>query len=62
MIAWLIGIMTLILVLFIIWRARSSVFRERCEAPKFRFLEQLGISPRQEDNSENQPKLQGGTE
>ncbi len=62
MIAWLVGIMTLILVLFIIWRARSSAFRERCEAPKYRFLEQLGVSSRREDNTEDHPNLHGGTQ
>lgn len=43
MTAWLIGIITGILVLFFIWRARSREFRARVEHPKFRFLENLGF-------------------
>lgn len=43
MIAWLVGIITLILLVFILWRVCSSTFRERAERPKFRFLENLGI-------------------
>jgi hypothetical protein len=54
MTAWLIGIITFILILFLIWRRRSREFRERAEYPKFRFLENLGIqSP--EDQSPNKP-------
>lgn len=45
MIAWIIGLITLILLLFIGWRSASKSFRERCEEPKFLFLESLGIPP-----------------
>jgi FtsZ-interacting cell division protein ZipA len=47
MIAWIIGIITLILLLFIVWRSRSKEARERFEQPKFQFLRSLGI-PSQE--------------
>jgi hypothetical protein len=43
MIAWIIGIITLILLLFMIWRWRSREVRERFEQPKFQFLRNLGI-------------------
>jgi ribonuclease D len=43
MIAWLIGIITLILLLFMLWRWRSKEARERFERPKFQFLNNLGI-------------------
>jgi hypothetical protein len=43
MTAWLIGIITFVLILFLIWRRRSREFRERAEYPKFKFLENLGI-------------------
>jgi hypothetical protein len=43
MIAWLIGIITLILLLFMIWRWRSKEVQERLEQPKFQFLRSLGI-------------------
>lgn len=52
MIAWLVGIITFVLALFIFWRARSAAFRIRSEAPKFRFLKNLGIMPREHDRSE----------
>lgn len=42
MIVWIIVVVTLILVFFVVWRAISKSFRERCEEPKFRFLERLG--------------------
>jgi hypothetical protein len=45
MIAWLIGIITLILLIFIIWRWRSGEARERFERPKFQFLRSLGVTP-----------------
>jgi FtsZ-interacting cell division protein ZipA len=51
MIAWLVGIITLILLLFVLWRSRSKAFRERAERPKFKFLENLGIRS-QENNHE----------
>ena len=41
MIVWIIAVVTLILLFFIVWRALSKSFRERCEEPKFRFLERL---------------------
>ena len=44
MIIWIVGIITLILLLFLIWRKASKSFRERCEEPKFLFLTNLGIS------------------
>ena len=48
MTAWLIGIITFVLVLFLVWRKRSREFRERAEYPKFRFLENLGIRSQQD--------------
>jgi uncharacterized membrane protein YfcA len=45
MIAWLIGIITLILLIFMIWRWRSREARERFEQPKFQFLRNLGVAP-----------------
>jgi hypothetical protein len=44
MTGWIIGIVTLILLLFICWRKASKAFRERTEEPKFLFLESLGIA------------------
>ena len=52
MIAWLVAIITFILALFILWRSRSAAFRARCEAPKFKFLENLGINQRNKTNEE----------
>jgi hypothetical protein len=43
MIAWIVGIVTLLLLLFVFWRGRSRAFRERTEEPKYLFLESLGI-------------------
>jgi hypothetical protein len=51
MIAWLIGIITLILLFFMIWRWRSKEVQERLEQPKFQFLRSLGI-PLQVDQQE----------
>jgi hypothetical protein len=50
MIAWLIGIITAILIVFIVWRAASPEFRARAEAPKFRFLENLRIRNHNKNN------------
>lgn len=44
MIGWIIGSVTLILLLFIFLRKASSSFREKTEEPKFLFLERLGIA------------------
>jgi hypothetical protein len=44
MIAWIIGIITLILLLFMIWRWRSKEARERFEQPKYQFLRSLGVT------------------
>jgi Na+/melibiose symporter-like transporter len=52
MIAWIIGIITLILLLFMIWRWSSREVRERLEQPKFQFLRTLGI-PSPEDQPES---------
>lgn len=60
MIAWLIGFITFILVLFIFWRARSAAFRQRCEEPKYRFLEQLGIPSHQDAPPKTNQNPQGG--
>jgi hypothetical protein len=43
MIVWIIGLITLILLLFMIWRWRSKEARERFEQPKFQFLRSLGV-------------------
>jgi hypothetical protein len=48
MTAWLIGIITVVLILFLAWWTRSREFRERTEYPKFRFLENLGIRSQQD--------------
>lgn len=61
MIAWLVGIITFILVLFVFWRARSAAFRRRCEEPKYRFLEHLGIQSQKEDPTKNNRHSQGGS-
>lgn len=44
MIAWIVGVVTLILLVLIFWRRASRAFRERAEEPKYLFLENLGIS------------------
>lgn len=43
MIAWMVTTITLILLFFVLWRMTSRSFRERCEHPKYLFLESLGI-------------------
>ena len=50
MTAWLIGIITFVLILFLIWRRRSREFRERAEYPKFKFLENLGVRSEQDQS------------
>lgn len=55
MIAWIIGTVTLILLVLIFWRRASKAFRERAEEPKYLFLENLGIST-PHGNSEVEPK------
>jgi hypothetical protein len=58
MTAWLIGIITVVLILFLAWWARSREFRERAEYPKFKFLENLGIRPHQDQLSKNASEAQ----
>jgi hypothetical protein len=54
-IAWIVGIVTLILLLFVVWQRVSKNFRERAEAPKYLFIENFGIAhPRRE--SPEKPK------
>ena len=48
MTACLIGIITFVLILFLVWWTSSREFRERAEYPKFKFLENLGIRPNQD--------------
>jgi hypothetical protein len=43
MIAAMVTTITLILLFFVIWRITSRSFRERCERPKYLFLETLGV-------------------
>ena len=43
MIASMVSVITLILLFFIFWRIASRSFRERCERPKYLFLESLGV-------------------
>lgn len=43
MIASMVTTITLILLFFVIWRMTSPFFRERCERPKYLFLESLGV-------------------
>jgi hypothetical protein len=56
MIASIIGIITLILLLFMLWRRRSKELRERFERPKFQFLKNLGITL-PEDEPKSQPDV-----
>jgi ribonuclease D len=53
MIAWIMGLITFILLLFMLWRWRSKEARERFEQPKFQFLKNLGIDA-QTDQSKPQ--------
>ncbi len=53
MITWVVSIITLILLLFILWRRISKTFRERAELPKIQFLENLGLHPADESKSQN---------
>ena len=63
MIAWIIGIVTLILLLFVVWRGVSKNFRERVEAPKYLFLENLGIAqPRREQPEKPKDSQEGNHE
>jgi hypothetical protein len=43
MIASMVSTITFILLFFVIWRKLSSSFRDRCEYPKYLFLESLGV-------------------
>ena len=43
MIASIVTTITVILLFFVIWRMTSPAFRERCELPKYLFLESLGV-------------------
>lgn len=52
MIAWLIGIITFILLLFIVWRRWSKTIKDRFENPKFQFLRNLGITSTTEQHSQ----------
>jgi hypothetical protein len=52
MIAWLIGIITLILLLLIVWQRRSKTIKDRFENPKFQFLRNLGINSMTEQHSQ----------
>jgi hypothetical protein len=58
MTAWLIGIITVVLILFLVWWARSREFRERAEYPKFKFLENLGIRSHQDQLPKNASEVQ----
>jgi len=54
MIAWIVGIVTAILLLFMVWRLRSKAFRERVEEPKYLFLESLGFpAPRSDKGAQS---------
>lgn len=55
MTAWLIGITSVILVLFILWRSRSREFRARAEYPKVRFLENLGFGQHKPQSTNASP-------
>lgn len=56
MIGWIIGIVTLILLLFVLWQRASKAFRDRAEEPKFLFLESLGISPPRQQSPDQDKK------
>jgi hypothetical protein len=43
MTVWPMILATVIVLFFLMWRARSREFRERSERPKFHFLENLGL-------------------
>jgi hypothetical protein len=43
MIAWLIGAITLILIVLIIGRRFSSAIRRKTEEPKYQFLANIGV-------------------
>jgi cytoskeletal protein RodZ len=58
MTAWLIGIITFVLILFLVWWTRSRAFRERAEYPKFKFLENLGIRSQQDQLPNNATESQ----
>ena len=58
MTAWLIGIITFVLILFLVWWIRSREFRERAEYPKFKFLENLGIRSHQDQLPKNASEAQ----
>jgi hypothetical protein len=52
MIAWIIGIITAILLTLALWRARSRDFRERAERPKYAFLDSLNGATTHNHNPE----------
>ena len=58
MTAWLIGIITVVLILFLVWWTRSREFRERAEYPKLKFLENLGIRSQQDQLPKNATESQ----
>jgi hypothetical protein len=55
MIAILVTLMTALLVGLIVLRRVSPEFRRRAEAPKYRFLANLGVATRQPDSDSKEP-------
>jgi len=62
MIASMVTTITLILLFFVIWRMTSRSFRERCELPKYLFLESLGVPPAIHPHPRNQIFSQENTD
>jgi hypothetical protein len=54
MTAWLIGAVTLILVVLIIGRRSSKDFRRKSEEPKYQFLANIGVDAEEVEQQERQ--------
>ncbi len=56
MIAWIVGMVTVIRLLFIFWRRSSQAFRDRAEEPGYLFFASLGIpAPRNGRRAKSKP-------
>lgn len=60
MIAWLIGAVTLILLVLIAGRRSSKAFRRKTEEPKYQFLANVGISPEEIDRLQQEEMQEEG--
>lgn len=54
MTAWLIGAVTLILVVLIAGRRSSSEFKRKTEEPKYQFLANVGITPEEIEQAQRE--------